>query len=155
MWPDLFPQGIIHYLVGGVMIGSAVALLFLLTGLVGGMSTVFSSSWSWLSREEGFRTPALLKSRLWRLVYAAGLILGGGLSLLLGGETFITAVSPPKLLLGGILIGFGARLSQGCTAGHGICGLASLRGPSLVAVITFLATAIGTANLINWLGMNG
>ena len=48
---------------------------------------------------------------------------------------------------GGVLVGFGARLSRGCTSGHGICGLASLQLPSLLAVLTFLATAILTANV--------
>jgi uncharacterized protein len=43
-------------------------------------------------------------------------------------------------------------MSNGCTSGHGICGLASLRLPSALAVLIFLATAIGTANLVAALG---
>ena len=53
-----------------------------------------------------------------------------------------TAVPGWQLGVGGVLIGFGARLSDGCTSGHGICGLASLQLPSLLAVLTFLATAL-------------
>jgi uncharacterized membrane protein YedE/YeeE len=57
-----------------------------------------------------------------------------------------------QLLLGGFIAGFGARLSNGCTSGHGICGMASLQLPSLLAVLTFLATAMVTANLVRSLG---
>jgi uncharacterized membrane protein YedE/YeeE len=58
-----------------------------------------------------------------------------------------------QLLLGGLLVGYGARLSNGCTSGHGICGLGSLQIPSLVAVLTFMATGFLTANLFqSWLG---
>ena len=53
-----------------------------------------------------------------------------------------------QLLAGGVVAGFGARLANGCTSGHGICGLASLQWPSLLAVLTFLATAIVTARTV-------
>ena len=150
----LFPEGIAHYLLGGLLIGAALGLLLLLTGLVGGMSTVFTSTWSYVSRAPFFSQPRFLTSRGWRLVNAAGLMHGGGLYLLLGGEPFVTSVSPWRLLTGGFLIGFGARLGNGCTAGHGICGLASLQLPSLVAVLVFLITAIGVAQIMRWLGVN-
>ena len=60
----------------------------------------------------------------------------------------MTHVAPWQLALGGFVAGFGARLSGGCTSGHGICGLASLQLPSLLAVLIFLATAIVTANVV-------
>jgi uncharacterized protein len=126
-------------------------VLFLLTGLVGGMSTVFSSTWSYVSRLESFRQPRLAGSRTWRLVFAAGLILGAALcALLIPATSSMTAVPGWQLLLGGALVGFGARLANGCTSGHGICGLASLQLPSLLAVLTFLATAFVTAQLTWW-----
>lgn len=151
---ELFPQGMAHYLAGGLLIGAAVGLLYLLTGLVGGMSTVFTSTWSWVSQAAYFQESRFRDSRRWRLVYAAGLILGGALYVIVDGESFQTGISPWRLLLGGFLIGFGARLGNGCTAGHGICGLASLQGPSLAAVLVFMTTAIGIAHLLNWLGVN-
>lgn len=154
MLDQFFPMGLAHYLIGGLAIGAAIGLLYLLTGLVGGMSTLFSATWSYVSNAPGFQREALLKSRAWRLVYAAGLILGALIYLVLTGESFVTAVSPWRLLIGGLLIGFGARLSNGCTAGHGICGLASLQLPSLLAVIIFLSTAIAVAHLTqNWGGL--
>ena len=72
----LFPLGWIHYLAGGLLIGAGVALLFVCTGLVGGMSTVFSSTWSFVVRRPFFQQARFTDSRVWRLVYAAGLVLG-------------------------------------------------------------------------------
>lgn len=151
MIESLFPLGWQHYLIGGLWIGAAVGVLFLLTGLVSGMSTVFSSTWSYVSKLEFFRQPRFVGSRAWRLVLAAGLILGAALCAVLVPNTVtVTSVPPWQLLLGGALVGYGARLSNGCTSGHGICGLASLQLPSLLAVLTFLATAFATANLTWW-----
>lgn len=56
-------------------------------------------------------------------------------------------------MLGGLLIGFGARLGGGCTSGHGICGMASLSGGSMVIVTTFLSIAIITALSLSALGV--
>ena len=52
------------------------------------------------------------------------------------------------LLLGGLFVGYGARLGGGCASGHGICGIGSFHLPSVVAVLTFMATGLLTANLI-------
>jgi uncharacterized membrane protein YedE/YeeE len=118
------------------------------------MSSVFSSTWSYFSGLSFFHEPRIVSSRQWRLVLALGLILGGALWLMtLGnGTPMHTAVTWWQLLLGGFIAGFGARLSNGCTSGHGICGLASLQVPSLLAVIVFLTTAIVTANIVVRLG---
>jgi uncharacterized protein len=145
----LFPVGWAHYLTGGLVIGSGVALLYLLTGLIGGMSSVYSSTWSFVSRRPFFQDGALVGSRGWRLAYAAGLIVGAFVWWWVAADGTRVAVDLPwwQLLGGGVLVGYGARVSQGCTSGHGICGLASLQLPSLVAVLTFMATAFVTANL--------
>ena len=59
---------------------------------------------------------------------------------------------PPLFVYGGVLVGFGARLSNGCTSGHGICGLSSLQLPSLVAVLIFMTTGALAAYAILLLG---
>jgi uncharacterized membrane protein YedE/YeeE len=87
-------------------------------------------------------------SRRWRLVYAAGLILGAMLWLFLMGHPFVTQVPLWQLAVGGFIAGFGARMSGGCTSGHGICGMASLQPPSILAVCMFLVTAMVTAHLV-------
>ena len=149
---SLFPLGWQHYLLGGLLIGAGVALLFVLTGLVGGMSSVFSSTWSYVSRAAYFQQARYTDSRVWRLVYAAGLILGAMVwwFIFSDGTPLTTEVPVWALVVGGFLVGYGARLGNGCTSGHGICGLGSLQWPSLLAVLTFMATAFITANLVAW-----
>jgi uncharacterized membrane protein YedE/YeeE len=118
------------------------------------MSTVFSSSWSYLVQRPFFQQHRFVDSRGWRLVYALGLILGALVWWLVfaGGVREATAVPVWQLLVGGFLVGYGARLGNGCTSGHGICGLGSLQWPSALAVLTFMATAFLTANLMaRWL----
>ena len=144
----LFPNGWIHYLVGGAVMGAGMSLLFLSTGLIGGMSTVFSSVWSYFSQAPFFREERLMSSRKWRLIYAAGIVFGAFVWLACCGFPFVTEVPAWRLLAGGFIAGFGARLSNGCTAGHGICGMASLQPASILSVIIFLATAMVTARLV-------
>lgn len=151
---SLFPLGWQHYLLGGLSIGAGVALLFVTTGRIGGISTVFSSTWSFVVRRPFFQQARLVDSRGWRLVYTAGLVAGALLWWLLfsGGARLTTAVPVWQLLVGGLFVGYGARLGNGCTSGHGICGMSSLKFPSLLAVLTFMSTAFLTANLAaRWL----
>ncbi len=148
-----FPNGYLHYIVGGGCIGLGVSLLFVMTGLVGGMSSVYSSTWSFISQRPFFQQAKFLNSRQWRLFYAVGLILGA----LVAGFAFkqpgyVLSIHPAALFIGGIIAGFGARLSNGCTSGHGICGLASLNKASILAVVIFLGTASITANLMAAVG---
>jgi hypothetical protein len=148
MWNRLFPNGAEHYLAGGLLVGVAVGLLYVATGLVGGMSSFFSAAWSWASKAPYFQRQAIAGTRTWRLAYALGLVAGGALFLGAGGAPTWTEVPAWRLLVGGFLVGFGARLGGGCTSGHGVCGLASLQLPSLLAVLTFLATAMATARIV-------
>ncbi|MBT0570971.1 YeeE/YedE family protein [Curvibacter sp. CHRR-16] len=148
-WQAIFPQGWWHYWAGGLCIGAGTALLFVLTGRIGGMSTVFSSTWSYVVRRPFFQQARFVGSRGWRLVYAAGLLLGAYVWWCWAGQPAQhTAIGPLQLLLGGVLVGFGARLGNGCTSGHGICGLGSLQWPSLLAVLTFMATGFISANVV-------
>jgi uncharacterized protein len=151
----LFPLGWAHYLLGGLVIGSGVALLYLVTGRLAGMSSVFTSSWSYVSSRAFFRQPRWLESRAWRLQLALGLVLGAALWWwTLGPAAPLTTEVPTwRLLLGGVVAGYGARLSGGCTSGHGICGIASLKLPSLLAVLTFMATGFATAMGLAALGV--
>ncbi len=150
----LFPLGWVHYLAGGLLIGLGVSLLFILTGAIGGMSTVFSSTWSYISTRPFFQQARLRNERNWRLVYALGVLLGAAIWWVLSGPAGGLHTSVPiwQLGTGGLLVGFGARLSNGCTSGHGICGLGSLQLPALAAVLTFMASGFLTANLALRLG---
>ena len=149
----LFPHGYAHYLAGGVLIGAGIGLLFVTTGLIGGISTFFTAVWSFVARGPFFQQARFTTTRNWRVVYAIGLALGGLAWLVAsGGPPFVTAVPVWQLLLGGFVAGFGARMSNGCTSGHGVCGLASLQLPSLLAMLTFIATAMVTAHIVAALG---
>ena len=149
----VFPNGWVHYLAGGLVIGAGVALLFLATGLIGGISTFFTAVWSYVSRQPYFQQTRFVATRDWRVVYAIGLVAGALVWLVASGAApFVTQVTWWQLALGGFIAGFGARLSSGCTSGHGICGLASLQLPSLLAVLIFLATAIVTAHAVRAFG---
>ncbi len=148
MWHEFFPYGFERYLVGGLSIGVGVALLFVTTGRLGGASTVFSATWSWFSRLPFFQQSSLRGSRNWRVIYALGMLLGGVLYVALGLPVEGSQVSLGRLIVGGLLVGFGARLGGGCTSGHGICGMASLSVGSMLMVVVFLSTAIMTALLM-------
>ncbi len=145
----LFPNGWQTYLVGGVFLGCAVTLLFALTGLVGGMSSVFSSTWSYFSERAYFQQARYVESRYWRLVYALGVVLGGFVFISIGGKAVTTQLPVWQIAIGAFIAGFGARLANGCTSGHGICGMASLKLPSFLAVLIFLSTAILSAHLFS------
>ena len=144
----LFPLGWEHYLVGGVILGLGMSWLFVSTGLIGGMSSVFTTVWSFFSSQPYFQQPRFVGSREWRLVYAAGIVLGALLWMMLLGEPYVTQVPYWRLAIGGFIAGFGARLSGGCTSGHGICGMASIQPASILAVCAFLVTAMITAHLV-------
>ena len=98
----LFPQGWTHYLVGGLTIGAGVSVLFALTGLIGGMSSVYSSTWSYVIRHPYFQQPPLVKSRAWRPTYATGLIVGALVWLLMfvDGTRVAVSIPPWQLALG-------------------------------------------------------
>ena len=153
MWHEFFPYGFERYRVGGLAIGVGVAVLFVTTGRLGGASTVFSATWSWFSRLPFFQQSSLRDSRHWRVLYAFGMLLGGVVYVLVGLPVDGSDIATWRLVLGGLLIGFGARLGGGCTSGHGICGMASLSIDSMLMVAVFLSTAIVTALLMNALGV--
>ena len=153
MWSEFFPHGFERYLVGGALICLAVAFLYVTTGRLGGASTVFSATWSWFSRLPFFQQSSLRDSRNWRVLYALGMLLGGALYVLAGLPVEGSDIATWRLVLGGLLIGFGARLGGGCTSGHGICGMASLSGGSMLMVAVFLSTAIMTAMLMSAWGV--
>jgi len=153
MFEQFFPNGTTHYLTGGALIGLGVALLYAATGRLGGISTFFSSVWSYVLSTPFFQQEAFRTSRYWRTVFTLGLVLGGTLYAALGLPMVPTAVPAWKMALGGVLVGFGARLGGGCTSGHGICGMASLSRGSFAVVAIFLLTGIVTASALAHLGV--
>jgi uncharacterized membrane protein YedE/YeeE len=152
-WSSIFPMGMAHYLIGGLLIGAGVSWLFVSTGLMGGASSFLTTVWTYVTKDERFNTSSNVSSRTWRNVYALGLALGALIGVrMLGLEMNVTEVSPWQLAIGGLITGFGVRLSSGCTSGHGICGMALLDLDSILAVLVFLSTAIAVAHLVTAFG---
>lgn len=129
-------------LAGGVLIGAAALLLLLGAGRIAGISGILSGvmlrPWS---------------ERGWRLLFVAGLIAGGWL-----GFTWLDRPAPqlnladwPVLAIAGFLVGVGARLGNGCTSGHGICGIGRLSVRSIVATLVFMTTGALTVFVVNHL----
>ncbi|MCZ2845761.1 MAG: YeeE/YedE thiosulfate transporter family protein [Candidatus Bathyarchaeota archaeon] len=151
----MFPLGIEPYLIGGIVIGIGVSLVYLTTGLHATQSSFFTTTLSWISKRPYFLQKKYLESRGWRMTFAIGVILGAFIySITLATEGFFTtSVEWYRLAIGGFLVGFGTRLSKGCTSGHGISGLASLSTTSLLAVITFITIGILTALFVQNIGV--
>jgi hypothetical protein len=149
----LFPLGWEHYLVGGLLVGAGTSLIYVLTGITAGASSVFSAAWSWLSAVPFFNTDSYRESRVWRVVFAASMVVGALVFATWQHAYFVTDVQYWRLLLGGFLVGVGTRTARGCTSGHGICGLASFSVASLVSVVTFLVIAVSTALLVQAVGV--
>ena len=145
----LFPNGVAHYALGGLLVGLGVLVIYAGTGLIPGASTFLETTLSYASRLPRFQRVDYVASRDWRVVFTLGIVLGGAVyALALGGGTWTTDVQPWRLLGGGFLVGVGTRVGKGCTSGHGVCGIASASRTSVANVATFLAVAVGTALLV-------
>lgn len=150
----LFPNGVDHYLLGGLLIGLATALIYLGTGIAAGASTFLESTLSYVSDRPRFQQFRFVQSRDWRLVFTLGIVLGAFAYTALSADPwFVTDVSPTRLFVGGVLVGVGTRVGKGCTSGHGICGVGSLSDASLLNVATFVLVAAGTAQLLFAMGV--
>ena len=119
-------------LTGGLLIGLSVILFFILNGRMIGVSGIASN---FLIAKD---------KKIENLLFLVGLILGPLIwTFLLGKEINISISSSlPLLTAGGILVGFGTRLSSGCTSGHGISGISRFSLRSIIATITFMIVGI-------------
>lgn len=150
----LFPRGVSHYLLGGVLIGLGTAVIYLGTGIHAGASTFLESTLSYASKLSRFQQPKFIASRDWRVVFTLGIVAGAAAySIALGEFGWTTEVQPSRLFLGGILIGIGTRLGKGCTSGHGVCGIGSGSKTSILNVALFMLVAIGVAQLVFAMGV--
>jgi uncharacterized membrane protein YedE/YeeE len=130
----------ISALVGGAMIGLSASLLLASHGRVAGISGI----WGGLLRRFVVRQPGDLE---WRLMFILGLTVGAVLVALLAPQAIQAPLGKPlpMVAVAGLLVGVGTRLGNGCTSGHGVCGLSRLSPRSAVAVMTFMALGFGVA----------
>ena len=131
-------------LIGGMLSGLGATLLLATTGRIAGVSGILNGAMSPKSTDKS-----------WRWLFLLGLVVGGA-----SYEYFVASTPTPTygllpfaMIVGGFVSGFGARMGNGCTSGHGICGLGRLSPRSLAAVLTFVTAAIVTVFVVrNLLG---
>jgi uncharacterized protein len=124
----------INALLGGVLIGTSATILLAFNGRIAGISGIFN------------KAIESNTDRVWSWLFLGGMLGGGAIYtyILAPGSIPQAEFTPGIVLIGGLLVGFGTRMGNGCTSGHGVCGLGRLSWRSLVAVVTFLATAMIT-----------
>ena len=124
------------------MIGAAAVLLMAAQGRIMGVSGIVKEL-----------LPPIAQDWQWRVVFIAGVVLAPIVALLLTGnfpEVTITK-SPIVLAIGGLIVGVGTSLGNGCTSGHGVCGISRLSMRSIVATGGFMLTAIITVYIVRHL----
>lgn len=123
-------------IIGGGLIGLAAVLLMATAGRIAGASTIFA----------GLITTRFDDEFRWKLLFNLGLMAGAALAGLFFFDAAAVAFPADKAMtaVGGLLVGIGVTLGNGCTSGHGICGLARLSRRSLAATLIFMAVAIAT-----------
>jgi len=131
-------------LAGGALIGLAAVMLMALTGRIAGVSGIAVRLFP----------PYADHELTGRLAFVAGLIAAPVVVLVATGRLPAQTIqaSVGILVLSGLLVGFGSVWGNGCTSGHGVCGLSRLSMRSLVATVTFMATGIATVFITRHLG---
>jgi uncharacterized membrane protein YedE/YeeE len=125
-------------LLGGLLIGLASVWLLAANGRIAGISNILHGLFA--------RVPG---DGAWRAWFVAGLVVAGFIWHALG-----LAPAPREgfglgwVIASGLLVGFGTRMSNGCTSGHGVCGLGRLSLRSLVAVITFMLAGAAAVTIV-------
>ena len=129
-------------LCGGMLIGLSGSLLLLWDGKIAGISGIVGGL---LNPTKG--------DAAWRAMFVAGLLTSGFLFNLFAPQVFAINIarSTGVLILAGLLVGFGTRLGNGCTSGHGVCGISRFSIRSIIATVTFMITGIVTVYVINHL----
>jgi uncharacterized protein len=127
-------------LIGGGLIGVAAVMLMALTGRIAGVSGITAR----------LLPPYDDDQLAGRLAFVAGLFAAPLVALVvtgrLPGQTI--EASTATLVVAGLLVGFGSVWGNGCTSGHGVCGLSRLSMRALIATITFMATAFATVFVV-------
>jgi uncharacterized membrane protein YedE/YeeE len=131
-------------LLGGGLIGLAAGGLWVYAGRVAGVSGMLAGA-----------CDPRVPDRAWRWLFVAGLVAGGlvGNAWVPGAVPGTYAGSGAQLAVAGGLVGAGARLANGCTSGHGVCGVARFSPRSLAAVAVFIAAGMATVAVRRWLGV--
>lgn len=117
---------------GGALLGVSASILMLCNGKIAGISGILTSSLR--PKNSAFS---------WSVLFSVGVILGGymAVSYIPGLNVGAEKASLWQLVLAGLCVGIGTRLANGCTSGHGICGVGRLSVRSVVATMIFMFVA--------------
>ena len=123
---------------GGLLVGVAASLLFAADGRILGISGILGA------------LPFAHGDRAWRALFLLGLAVGGVLVALLspGRLALASEQTTAIAVVSGALVGYGTRLGNGCTSGHGLCGIARFSRRSIVATVVFVATGMATVFVV-------
>ncbi|MGR5209663.1 YeeE/YedE family protein [Vibrio rotiferianus] len=125
-------------LLGGIMVGASAVILMLFTGKTAGISGILNGA-------------VENADRVWRIVFLIAMALGGVFAVYALGGHVPTEYGGSLMLVvaAGLLVGIGTRIGNGCTSGHGICGMGRFSVRSVVATCTFMATAMLTVLVVS------
>lgn len=130
-------------LAGGALIGLAASLLLFGARRIAGISGIAGRLLIGAGRGD----------RAWRLAFLVGLVMAGLIAARFVPGSVSASPRPLALVaLAGVLVGFGTRLGNGCTSGHGVCGVSRGSPRSIAATLTFVGTGVLTATIVRWLG---
>lgn len=125
---------------GGLIIGASAAAFLLLEGRVLGVSGI-----------TGRISEFTKGDTVWRVVFVVGAVLGGFIASNIWPENFSNLISESnylRLAAAGVLVGFGTKMGNGCTSGHGVCGIGRLSPRGIVATLTFMAFGVLTVFIL-------
>jgi uncharacterized membrane protein YedE/YeeE len=126
-------------LAGGVLVGLAATMLLAIDGKIAGISGIVV----------GLLRP-VARDTAWRATFVLGLVVGGAMLHAASPETvaFTVARSSGTIVSAGLLVGLGSRLANGCTSGHGVCGISRGSPRSIVATLVFMVTGACAAYVV-------
>jgi uncharacterized membrane protein YedE/YeeE len=129
-------------LTGGILIGLSASAMLLFNGKIAGISGIV-----------GGLVGLGKNDTLWRAAFVAGLVTGGFILRLVAPEAFEVGIvrSTGALVLAGFMVGLGARLGNGCTSGHGVCGVSRFSPRSIVATVIFIVVGPVVVYVVNHL----
>jgi uncharacterized membrane protein YedE/YeeE len=125
--------------IGGLLIGLAAAMMLVFNGRIAGISGIFDGT---VLPDE--------QSVSWKTLFTLGLLTGGLAAFLIAPSLFAVGIERSTLtfVVAGLLVGFGTRLGNGCTSGHGVCGMARFSRRSIVATASFMLAGGLTVYLV-------
>ncbi len=128
-------QDNLNALIGGLIIGLATVVMMHFNGRVAGISGIIGGIFKYIPHDWA-----------WRVLFVLGLLSGGILMNQLHPEGFENTLESSnfRIVIAGLLVGFGTLMGSGCTSGHGVCGISRFSIRSIIATLTFITSGILT-----------